>query len=751
MAKGKPSFVEAACALVEGTGNHDLLDKALRHCSAQGPSLQEFLAYLGTAALKFSLVWTHVRWNDRRDSGRITSIWSAFSSVKGTLAGPVADEAAKAVQYGKGVQELSAPVRRDALTALLGAAYLANFDAAHELAVRQFYGDFAGAASSGPVNYKTILQDWAQKRKAQPPQYTVLREEGPDHDKKFVVQAVVGGTSSNGVGAGKTKKEAETAAAGHLLVQLGVVSSSPSGRNPAANDAAQAIDRLWSLDKWLSGVDRARAGLERVPPFVKQLKQETGIEIDARLADVATGHASTRPPGRGKLFGAVETGLEILGNTAFTLALVQGAAAHVGLGNLESKAANGTLVMLHSRLNDNAFKREFGRRWLPAFRTGTGFKGAMSDQVLSDLFEGVVGALVVPSLDNVGRVERFVSGLLREQVDYGTMTVRAAGQFAKKDSVTVLHQLLQLLPTGAESLALPSRFKFSKTGADHKANFRYYIPVGKSNAFIGQGETKAMAFAESADLLLKAMAPRLTDRSLPPIGVAWADDCINRLRHEIYDKRNRSLITRLVGYKKLRSFNPELSGLLASSPAPGKPASAPTPARSVQVERAPARRPAVEKPKPEEAEPVYEFEVELAEIAVAGLLSELSTADGFNVAFLGFSGPGAGFALAADTPCVHCHAPTLVTLLKLLSHSGGKQPSSRSSQVSARIHQGELELIVTGSSPEPGDDEWKRAGALADSISAQLIRRSAGELVLNLPLVLDSIDHFAPSDLDELL
>ena len=68
-------------------------------------------------------------------------------------------------------------------------------------------------------NFKSRLQDYAQKRFACPPRYQVLAEEGPDHDKTFQVEAVVDGLHYPAAW-GHTKKEAQQRAARSALKML---------------------------------------------------------------------------------------------------------------------------------------------------------------------------------------------------------------------------------------------------------------------------------------------------------------------------------------------------------------------------------------------------------------------------------------------------------------------------------------------------------------------------------------------------
>ena len=64
-------------------------------------------------------------------------------------------------------------------------------------------------------DYKTALQEVAQGKGLQLPDYNVIEEVGPDHDKRFVVEVRVGNLVARGEGS--SKKEAQQQAAKHAL------------------------------------------------------------------------------------------------------------------------------------------------------------------------------------------------------------------------------------------------------------------------------------------------------------------------------------------------------------------------------------------------------------------------------------------------------------------------------------------------------------------------------------------------------
>lgn len=68
---------------------------------------------------------------------------------------------------------------------------------------------------------KTTLQEWAQGRALPTPSYQAIDRSGPDHAPEFTVRVVVG-NAITGEGRGKSKREAEQAAAQDVLVRQGL-------------------------------------------------------------------------------------------------------------------------------------------------------------------------------------------------------------------------------------------------------------------------------------------------------------------------------------------------------------------------------------------------------------------------------------------------------------------------------------------------------------------------------------------------
>jgi len=112
-------------------------------------------------------------------------------------------------------------VLADLFESLIAAIYLdGGLDPAREFIVKHVddaIGELADGSHGG--NYKSHLQQVAQKRFARTPTYELLDEKGPDHSKCFKMSAVIGDQRFTAAW-GRNKKEAEQHAAMNALDEL---------------------------------------------------------------------------------------------------------------------------------------------------------------------------------------------------------------------------------------------------------------------------------------------------------------------------------------------------------------------------------------------------------------------------------------------------------------------------------------------------------------------------------------------------
>jgi ribonuclease III, bacterial len=119
---------------------------------------------------------------------------------------------------GKGEEQSGGRAKKailaDATEALFGAYYLdSGFEAAFRFVRRLIEPEIGKVLQNRHhKDYKTTLQEYAQKYHRGYPIYRLIKKSGPDHDKTFWVSCEVAGLDY-GAFSGKNKKEAEQAAA----------------------------------------------------------------------------------------------------------------------------------------------------------------------------------------------------------------------------------------------------------------------------------------------------------------------------------------------------------------------------------------------------------------------------------------------------------------------------------------------------------------------------------------------------------
>ena len=109
-------------------------------------------------------------------------------------------------------------ITSDALEALIGAIYLdGGFASAKEFIHNFVLNDLENKKLF--YDSKTILQEIVQGVHGQQVMYKLVKEEGPDHNKSFTVEAYIG-DKLYGEGTGRTKKASEQEAAYRAILKL---------------------------------------------------------------------------------------------------------------------------------------------------------------------------------------------------------------------------------------------------------------------------------------------------------------------------------------------------------------------------------------------------------------------------------------------------------------------------------------------------------------------------------------------------
>ena len=209
-----------------------LLDQAMHHSSyvneQRNSDLQdnERLEFLGDAVL--DLVITHIlmmQFPDARE-GDLSRMRATI--VNETQLAEVAQNLGLGdyLLLGRGETQCHGKEKNsilaDAMEAVIAAVYLdGGLPAAFGVVERHFMDLIPPAVEeAAPTDYKSRLQELVQQRFKSIPKYRVVGEAGPDHDKTFQVRLTIG-KRLTAHGSGKSKKNAEQAAASKALEQLG--------------------------------------------------------------------------------------------------------------------------------------------------------------------------------------------------------------------------------------------------------------------------------------------------------------------------------------------------------------------------------------------------------------------------------------------------------------------------------------------------------------------------------------------------
>lgn len=115
----------------------------------------------------------------------------------------------------------------DAFEAILGAIYIdSDFETAKKFALSHIKDSIDNVDTNEEIlDFKTILQEYSQKEYKIIPEYLVVNEIGPDHQKIFEIEVKINNGINEdlvAIGSGKNKKSAEQAAAKVLCKKLGV-------------------------------------------------------------------------------------------------------------------------------------------------------------------------------------------------------------------------------------------------------------------------------------------------------------------------------------------------------------------------------------------------------------------------------------------------------------------------------------------------------------------------------------------------
>lgn len=204
----------------------EFLRSALTHASGAVNRLasNERLEFLGDAVLGFTICDWLFRKHTEYLEGELTQIKSAVVSRRICARVSRELELESCLILGKGMQQAAGVPKSllsDVYEAIIAAVYLdGGFVVAQEFIVRTIGDELQAAVLGHSVgNYKSALQQLAQKEHGAAPAYRLISETGPDHSKMFQIAAEIKNRKFSPAW-GRTKKDAEQRAAGNAMAEL---------------------------------------------------------------------------------------------------------------------------------------------------------------------------------------------------------------------------------------------------------------------------------------------------------------------------------------------------------------------------------------------------------------------------------------------------------------------------------------------------------------------------------------------------
>ncbi len=205
--------------------DYSFLDLAFHHRSYSNENTShkiynnERLEFLGDSVLGLataSFLYSDMAQNKEGDLAKIKS--NVVSEQSLALIAVQKMHIDKYLVLGKG-EELSGgrqkkAILADAVEAVIGALYIdSGYEAAENLVLELIVPEIRKVQSDhGNKDYKTILQEFYQKKTTSCPSYVLEKTTGPDHARKFYVSVKLGEVSY-GPAMGTNKKSAEQDAA----------------------------------------------------------------------------------------------------------------------------------------------------------------------------------------------------------------------------------------------------------------------------------------------------------------------------------------------------------------------------------------------------------------------------------------------------------------------------------------------------------------------------------------------------------
>ena len=207
-----------------------LLEQALSHSSYANErktlgGSNERLEFLGDSVLSIVVSDYLYKHFTRVAEGELTKLRASLVCEKSLHVFAKQIHLGDFLRLGKGEENTGGRERpsilADAFEAVIAAIYLdGGMEPAAKHILRFMPEDIEHGRKPVFSDFKTVLQEIVQKNPEEKVEYVLIGEEGPDHNKRFVVEVRLN-SQVIGKGKGRSKKEAEQLAAKEALELMG--------------------------------------------------------------------------------------------------------------------------------------------------------------------------------------------------------------------------------------------------------------------------------------------------------------------------------------------------------------------------------------------------------------------------------------------------------------------------------------------------------------------------------------------------